>query len=149
MHHNYVRLCGVAALLRTTPALRVAGKPATAGTPNIATRRAARNTHSAGSTRWDGRSQGKTVDLTFMTNPIKYATLAMCLLFVAFPCTAADFFLKNGDKVVMMGDSITEQHLYSSYVKLGPHPVPFLGSEVLQCGDWRRQCDWRCRTLQS
>jgi len=52
-----------------------------------------------------------------MTNPIKYATLAMCLLFVAFPCTAADFFLKNGDKVVMMGDSITEQHLYSSYVE--------------------------------
>ena len=117
MHHNYVRLCGVAALLLTTPALRAARKPATAGTPNIATRRAARNTHSVGSTHWDGRSPGKTVDLTFMTNPMKYATLAMCLLFVAFPCTAADFFLKNGDKVVMIGDSITEQHLYSTYVE--------------------------------
>ena len=41
----------------------------------------------------------------------------MCLLAVALPCAAADFFLKDHDKVVMMGDSITEQHLYSSYVE--------------------------------
>ena len=27
------------------------------------------------------------------------------------PCTAADFFLKDRDKVVMMGDSITAQHM--------------------------------------
>jgi len=30
---------------------------------------------------------------------------------------AAEFFFKDGDKVVMMGDSITQQYLYSSYVE--------------------------------
>ena len=39
------------------------------------------------------------------------------MLLSAIPCAANDFFLKDGDKVVMMGDSITEQHLYSSYVE--------------------------------
>lgn len=31
---------------------------------------------------------------------------------------AADFFFKDGDTVVMVGDSITEQHLYSNYVEI-------------------------------
>lgn len=31
---------------------------------------------------------------------------------------AGDFFFKDGDVVVMMGDSITEQHLYSNYVEM-------------------------------
>ncbi|WP_083842808.1 SGNH/GDSL hydrolase family protein [Schlesneria paludicola] len=31
---------------------------------------------------------------------------------------AADFFFRDGDVVVMIGDSITEQHLYSNYVEL-------------------------------
>lgn len=31
---------------------------------------------------------------------------------------AADFFFKDGDVIVMMGDSITEQHLYSNYVEM-------------------------------
>jgi lysophospholipase L1-like esterase len=31
---------------------------------------------------------------------------------------ADDFFFKDGDRVVMMGDSITEQHLYSNYVEM-------------------------------
>jgi len=44
-------------------------------------------------------------------------TAAISLLLSALPCTAADFFLKNGDTVAIMGDSITEQHLYSSYVE--------------------------------
>ena len=48
---------------------------------------------------------------------MKYTTTAISLLLTAFPCIAADFFLKNGDKVVMIGDSITEQHLYSTYVE--------------------------------
>ena len=49
---------------------------------------------------------------------MKYPTrAAISLLLTAFPCTAADFFLKNGDTVAIMGDSITEQHLYSSYVE--------------------------------
>ncbi len=37
-------------------------------------------------------------------------------------CTAGaraeDFFFKDGDAVVIMGDSITEQHLYSNYVEM-------------------------------
>jgi len=52
-----------------------------------------------------------------MTRPLRSAAAAMSLLVAALPCAAAEFFLKNGDKVVMMGDSITEQHLYSSYVE--------------------------------
>jgi hypothetical protein len=48
---------------------------------------------------------------------MKYTTTAISLWLTALPCTAADFFFKNGDKVVMMGDSITEQHLYSTYVE--------------------------------
>jgi lysophospholipase L1-like esterase len=31
---------------------------------------------------------------------------------------ADDFFFKDGDTVVMIGDSITEQHLYSNYVEM-------------------------------
>jgi lysophospholipase L1-like esterase len=31
---------------------------------------------------------------------------------------SADFFFKDGDTVVMIGDSITEQHLYSNYVEM-------------------------------
>ena len=31
---------------------------------------------------------------------------------------AAEFFFRDGDVVVMIGDSITEQHLYSNYVEL-------------------------------
>jgi lysophospholipase L1-like esterase len=46
------------------------------------------------------------------------------LLAVGFLLTAAtaipaqDFFLKSGDVVVMMGDSITEQRLYSTYMEI-------------------------------
>ena len=40
------------------------------------------------------------------------------LLFSAVTATAADFFFKDGDVVVMVGDSITEQHLYSNYVEM-------------------------------
>src|SRR5689334_4391751 len=36
----------------------------------------------------------------------------------AAPARAADFFFKDGDVVVMIGDSITEQHLYSNYVEM-------------------------------
>ncbi|MDB5388138.1 MAG: GDSL-like Lipase/Acylhydrolase [Planctomycetaceae bacterium] len=45
-----------------------------------------------------------------------------CLVVVvacgAASARAADFFFKDGDTVVMIGDSITEQHLYSNYVEL-------------------------------
>jgi len=36
----------------------------------------------------------------------------------ACPAPAQDFFFKDGDVVVMIGDSITEQHLYSTYVEM-------------------------------
>lgn len=44
------------------------------------------------------------------------------LLVAALPRAAAaaggdDFFFRDGDKVVMLGDSITEQYLYSTYVE--------------------------------
>jgi len=45
------------------------------------------------------------------------SAIAWTLLATAWPCTAAEFFLKDGDRVVMIGDSITAQHLYSSYVE--------------------------------
>jgi len=50
-------------------------------------------------------------------NCLKCAVTALSLLFAALPSTAADFFFKDGDTVVMMGDSITEQHMHSSYVE--------------------------------
>lgn len=36
----------------------------------------------------------------------------------AAPARGQDFFFKDGDVVVMLGDSITEQHLYSNYVEM-------------------------------
>ncbi len=45
-----------------------------------------------------------------------------CVVVMAVCCSAsasaADFFFKDGDVVVMIGDSITEQHLYSNYVEM-------------------------------
>jgi lysophospholipase L1-like esterase len=49
----------------------------------------------------------------------KLSLAALVLLWLgAAPAPAADFFFKDGDTVVMIGDSITEQHLYSNYVEL-------------------------------
>jgi lysophospholipase L1-like esterase len=50
-------------------------------------------------------------------NPLKSALIALVLIAASLTATAADFFFRDGDKVVMMGDSITEQYLYSSYVE--------------------------------
>jgi lysophospholipase L1-like esterase len=52
-----------------------------------------------------------------IANPMRFTITVMSLFLAALPCFAAEFFLKNGDRVVMMGDSITEQHLYSTYVE--------------------------------
>jgi lysophospholipase L1-like esterase len=55
---------------------------------------------------------------------MRKAALALVALAVlgAAPARAADkadrFFFKDGDVVVMIGDSITEQYLYSSYVEM-------------------------------
>jgi lysophospholipase L1-like esterase len=47
-------------------------------------------------------------------------SLALVILLAAASCAhAADgFFFRDGDRVVMIGDSITEQHLYSNYVEM-------------------------------
>ena len=48
--------------------------------------------------------------------------LRCCSLLIALVCAAsaqaAEFFFRDGDVVVMIGDSITEQHLYSNYVEM-------------------------------
>ncbi len=50
-----------------------------------------------------------------------YRTLKLglfaAILFVPGIGSAEEFFFKDGDKVVMIGDSITEQHLYSNFVE--------------------------------
>jgi lysophospholipase L1-like esterase len=42
----------------------------------------------------------------------------VALLLMASAAVAEDFFFKKDDRVVIMGDSITEQRLYSNYVEL-------------------------------
>lgn len=43
----------------------------------------------------------------------------LAILLTTVPAAPADeFFFKPGDRVVMIGDSITEQHLYSNYVEM-------------------------------
>ncbi len=42
----------------------------------------------------------------------------LALLLVSTPALAQDYFFKDKDVVVMIGDSITEQHLYSNYVEM-------------------------------
>jgi lysophospholipase L1-like esterase len=39
-------------------------------------------------------------------------------VFCTASASAADFFFRDGDVVVMIGDSITEQHLYSNFVEM-------------------------------
>ena len=52
-----------------------------------------------------------------MKNRYQAALTASLVLASALTLNAAGFFFKDGDKVVMMGDSITEQYLYSRYVE--------------------------------
>ena len=49
---------------------------------------------------------------------VRSLVVAMAVWFTASAVQAADFFFKDGDVVVMIGDSITEQHLYSNYVEM-------------------------------
>ena len=45
--------------------------------------------------------------------------LVALVLFAGFsPADADEFFFRDGDVIVMIGDSITEQHLYSNFVEL-------------------------------
>ncbi len=43
--------------------------------------------------------------------------IALAIVVASCAVNGAEFFFRDGDKVVMMGDSITEQYLYSSYVE--------------------------------
>ena len=52
-----------------------------------------------------------------MLRCIQWFLVAIILCGIA-PASASDFFFKDGDTVVMIGDSITEQHLYSNYVEM-------------------------------
>jgi lysophospholipase L1-like esterase len=58
-----------------------------------------------------------------MTAYVRYFAIRILLLValvaaVSSNASAADFFFKDGDRVVIMGDSITEQLLYSNYVEM-------------------------------
>src|ERR1700716_3084123 len=45
--------------------------------------------------------------------------LAFVLFLISAPALRADeFFFRDGDRIVIIGDSITEQHLYSNYVEM-------------------------------
>jgi lysophospholipase L1-like esterase len=53
-----------------------------------------------------------------MINRITLAILVTLVVGLTAPARGQDFFIKDGDVVVMLGDSITEQHLYSTYVEM-------------------------------
>src|SRR5580698_10650051 len=53
-----------------------------------------------------------------------------CVLYVALACgisaTAGEFLIHDGDRIVFLGDSITEQRLYTTYIEayaLSRHPT--------------------------
>ena len=55
-----------------------------------------------------------------MKSVFRHLTLASALVLAIFSQTvgaAGDFHLKNGDRVVFYGDSITEQRLYTTFVE--------------------------------
>jgi len=58
-----------------------------------------------------------------LANKFLFALLALCSL--ATSALAADFLIHDGDRVVFLGDSITEQRLYTTYIEayaLTRHP---------------------------
>ena len=52
-----------------------------------------------------------------MSKIVRWCVVVMAVIGTA-SAQAEDFFFKDGDTVVMIGDSITEQHLYSNYVEM-------------------------------
>src|SRR2546428_1208922 len=56
---------------------------------------------------------------------IRFFVFVTVVLGLAFSVIAGDFFIKDGDRVVFLGDSITEQRLYTTYIEayaLTRHP---------------------------
>jgi len=55
---------------------------------------------------------------TMNSKRVLMAMMAVALILaLVLPAGAGEFFFKDGDTVVVMGDSITEQHLYSNYLE--------------------------------
>jgi len=52
-----------------------------------------------------------------MLSIVRWCVVVMAVIGTA-SAQAEDFFFKDGDVVVMIGDSITEQHLYSNYLEM-------------------------------
>lgn len=50
-------------------------------------------------------------------NKLTSTCATLGVLFLSPPCKAGDFFFRDGDRIVMMGDSITAQHMYSTYLE--------------------------------
>src|SRR5438046_7998147 len=51
--------------------------------------------------------------------------ILICAFWVAAGAPGADFLIRDGDRVVFLGDSITEQRLYTTYIEayaLSRHP---------------------------
>src|SRR5262245_7635278 len=57
-------------------------------------------------------------NLRMTARNLSFILAGLVLLAAAPPASAQSFFLKKGDVVVVMGDSITEQRLYSNYLEL-------------------------------
>ena len=55
---------------------------------------------------------------TILIHSVRLAFLVVSSLGLCPNSIAEDFFFRDGDRVVMIGDSITEQHLYSNYVEM-------------------------------
>src|SRR6478672_9081971 len=60
--------------------------------------------------------------------PMAHKILPFLLTFLLFPIAirAAEFLIRDGDRVVFLGDSITEQRLYTTYIEayaLTRHPT--------------------------
>lgn len=47
----------------------------------------------------------------------KLLTISLVSLVLTARDLAADFFIRDGDRVVFLGDSITEQRLYATYIE--------------------------------
>jgi lysophospholipase L1-like esterase len=52
-----------------------------------------------------------------MRSPRRLCYAALLLASLPAPAPAAEFFLKDGDRVVFYGDSITDQRLYTSFIE--------------------------------
>ena len=65
---------------------------------------------------------------------MKRAILSLSFLLLLLPHSsiAADFAIRDGDRVVFLGDSITEQRLYTTYIGLCPDEASGLEAQLPQ-----------------